>query len=228
VILVTEPNAPAGWYDDPSSPGQQRYWDGVAWTEHLAPVPPAAADSPVGPAPAPANAREPFYKKWWVWAIAVLVIAIAAAGSGGSGTTKSQQTTPVANAPAATAPAAEQTAVSQPVAEEPVAPEPAPEPPVVSMTMGQEQAVAKGESYLEMAAFSRKGLIEQLVYEDFSKADATFAVDYIKPDWNEQAAKKAQSYIDMTSFSRQGLIDQLFYEGFTGSQAKFGVKAVGY
>ncbi len=28
---------PAGWYPDPSGRGGQRYWDGVAWTEHLGP-----------------------------------------------------------------------------------------------------------------------------------------------------------------------------------------------
>jgi hypothetical protein len=26
---------PAGWYADPGQPGQQRYWDGSAWTEHV-------------------------------------------------------------------------------------------------------------------------------------------------------------------------------------------------
>jgi len=176
----------------------------------------------------PGTGKKPWFKKWWVWAIAVLMIAIAAAGSGGINTTESPQLTPAATAPAVTAPAAEQPPVSEPVAEEPVAPEPEPEPAAPSMTMGQEQAVAKGESYLDFAAFSRAGLIKQLVYEDFTKADATFAVDYIKPNWNEQAAKKAQSYIDMTSFSRQGLIDQLVYEGFTQTQAKYGAKAVGY
>ena len=30
-------DAPAGWYPDPELPGQQRYWDGLAWTEHRAP-----------------------------------------------------------------------------------------------------------------------------------------------------------------------------------------------
>jgi hypothetical protein len=111
-------------------------------------------------------------------------------------------------------------------AAQPVAPEP--EPAAPSMTMGQEQAVGKAQDYLAMSGFSRKGLINQLVYEGFSKADATFGVDYIKPNWNKQAAKKAQDYIDMSSFSRQGLIDQLVYEGFTQAQAKYGVKAVGY
>jgi hypothetical protein len=28
---------PAGWYADPERAGQQRYWDGAAWTEHRAP-----------------------------------------------------------------------------------------------------------------------------------------------------------------------------------------------
>lgn len=28
---------PANWYDDPQAPGQLRYWDGSAWTEHRAP-----------------------------------------------------------------------------------------------------------------------------------------------------------------------------------------------
>lgn len=30
--------APAGWYDDPQAPGQQRYWDGSAWTDQVQPV----------------------------------------------------------------------------------------------------------------------------------------------------------------------------------------------
>ena len=28
---------PAGWYADPDDASQQRYWDGNAWTEHVAP-----------------------------------------------------------------------------------------------------------------------------------------------------------------------------------------------
>src|SRR4051812_22143893 len=30
-------SAPAGWYPDTQTPGQQRYWDGSQWTEHTAP-----------------------------------------------------------------------------------------------------------------------------------------------------------------------------------------------
>jgi hypothetical protein len=41
--------AQPGWYPDPSGPaGQQRWWDGTRWTEHLQPAPGAA---PPGPTP---------------------------------------------------------------------------------------------------------------------------------------------------------------------------------
>ena len=78
-----------------------------------------------------------------------------------------------------------------------------------------------------MTAFSRKGLIEQLAFEGFSNADATFGADSISANWNEQAAKKAKSYLDVTSFSRSGLIEQLEFEGFTPAQAEHGVSTTG-
>lgn len=97
-----------------------------------------------------------------------------------------------------------------------------------SMTTGQENALRSAQSYLDIFAFSRQGLIEQLIYEGYSEDEATFAADNCGADWNEQAAKSAQSYIELMAFSRQGLIEQLLYEGFTQSQAEYGAKAVGY
>ena len=52
---------PAGWYDDPEQPGQQRWWDGNAWTDQRAPAgaaPAAAAGSvpPADPAAPPTGA----------------------------------------------------------------------------------------------------------------------------------------------------------------------------
>jgi hypothetical protein len=101
-----------------------------------------------------------------------------------------------------------------------------PSEPVIPME--QQQAIGKAETYISAMAFSRQGLINQLVHDGFAEADAEFAVTQIAPDWDEQAARKAQEYLSVLDFSRQGLIDQLTHDGFTGSQAEAGVGAVGF
>jgi Host cell surface-exposed lipoprotein len=107
------------------------------------------------------------------------------------------------------------------------------EPARSGETAGQENARRSAESYLEFSAFSRKGLIQQLSSEygeEFSKADAIYAVNHIDVDWNEQAAKSAKNYLDTSAFSRQALIEQLsseYGEGFTHAQAVYGVNAAG-
>ncbi len=95
-------------------------------------------------------------------------------------------------------------------------------------TTGERNAVEKAKSYLEIIAFSRKGLIEQLEYEKFLHEEAVYGADNCGADWNEQVAKKAKSYLELMAFSRGGLIEQLEYEGFTHEQAVYGVKQNGY
>ncbi|MDP5228117.1 MULTISPECIES: Ltp family lipoprotein [Arthrobacter] len=94
-------------------------------------------------------------------------------------------------------------------------------------TPGQQNAKRKAESYLNLTAFSRSGLIGQLEFEKFSAADATWAVDHLEVDWNVQAEKKAKKYLEMTSFSHAGLVDQLTFEGFTPEQAEYGATKAG-
>jgi len=55
--MTTQP----GWYDDGS--GQQRYWDGTQWTEHV------AGTTPVAPAPGmmPAGAGAPKKRRVGMW-----------------------------------------------------------------------------------------------------------------------------------------------------------------
>lgn len=105
---------------------------------------------------------------------------------------------------------------------------PAPAPTTENkQTASQKGAIQTAENYLRIKGFSRSGLIEQLKYEQFSEADATYAVDNIKIDYNEQAKKSAESYMSIKGFSRGGLIDQLKYEGFSQAQAEYGATAVG-
>jgi hypothetical protein len=95
--------------------------------------------------------------------------------------------------------------------------------------MSQQNAIRKAQDYLNYTAYSRQGLITQLVdAEQFSEDDATYAVDGLNVDWNLQAAKKAEQYLDYTAYSHGGLLNQLIDgEHFTPSQAAYGVNAAG-
>lgn len=97
-----------------------------------------------------------------------------------------------------------------------------------SITIEQRNAIRQAESYLLIMPFSRKSLIEQLKFEGYSEAVATFAVDNITVNWNEQCYKKAKDYLDIMAFSKSGLIDQLEFEGFTDEQIEHAIEKVGY
>lgn len=94
-------------------------------------------------------------------------------------------------------------------------------------TVSQQNALRTAADYLDYTAFSRTGLIKQLVFEKYSTPDANWAVDRVTVNWNEQAAKAAKDYLEYTSFSRSGLIDQLIFEGYTPAQAEYGVSKTG-
>lgn len=148
--------------------------------------------------------------------IPVLIVVVAACGATGSDADRvaelEQQVADLQNQ------AGVPTTVSRP------APTSAPES---QFTRAEENAIGSAESYLGFTAFSRSGLIDQLEFEGFTKAQATLAVDYLDVDWNRQAALSAEQYLEFSSFSRSGLIDQLVFEGFTQSQATYGVDKTG-
>ncbi len=103
--------------------------------------------------------------------------------------------------------------------------------PVVEMrepTLGEKNALETAKRYLEFTSFSYEGLIDQLKYEKYTAAEATYAAINCGADWYDQAYKTAQRYLEFTSFSREGLIDQLEYEGFTNVQAEYAANMVGY
>lgn len=183
--------------------GHQLNEDGTAWL-------------PVGPPPAPEKKKGKGKKIALGVVAAILVLGVAGAMTGGSEEPAQDQTT--VSAPADTT--TDEAPVDAPEAD--TAPE---------MTVSQENAVEKAESYIDMTGFSKEGLIDQLKFEGFSTADAEFAVNYLEDtgavDWNEEAVQKAESYLEFSSFSRSGLIEQLEYEGFTSAQAEYAADEVG-
>lgn len=82
-------------------------------------------------------------------------------------------------------------------------------------------ALNKAKDYLYFSSFSKSGLYEQLIFEEFPEDAAQFAIDNIQVDWDSQALNKAIDYLDFSSFSDQGLYDQLIFEGFSPEQAQY-------
>lgn len=82
------------------------------------------------------------------------------------------------------------------------------------LTAGQENALKQAQSYVDGQSFSKASLFDQLTseFEGYSKADATFAVNNVKVNWNKEAVEAAKSYLETSSFSKQGLIEQLSSE----------------
>lgn len=103
------------------------------------------------------------------------------------------------------------------------------EEPKPVYTVSQQAALDSANSYMRnLGGFSRQGLIDQLMYEQFSIEDATFAADTGGYDWMQSAADSAASYMkNLGGFSRGSLIDQLLFEGFTQAEAEYGVTSVG-
>ena len=162
-------------------------------------------------AKAKSKALRPWFKKkrFWVLGIIGLIVIVSVSSQGGSTTTTNSGDTNQSDQGSPSDTNAESGSDFS------------------NETASQENARESAENYLRFQSFSRSGLIDQLEFEKFSTADATYAVDAIDVDWNEQAAKKAESYLDTSSFSKQGLIDQLLFEGFSQSEAEYGVSTTG-
>ena len=167
-----------------------------------------------------AKAQRPFYKKkryWLLAAIILIVIIVVASGSGGASddhavppsnhsTQKHKGSRPDAGAPS-----------------KDVAPQ---------MTSGQENALQAGQNYVDTMPFSHDGLIRQLsskMGDGYSKADATFAANHVKVDWNAEAVEAAKNYLDTMPMSRDGLIRQLtssMGDQYTQAQAEYAADKV--
>jgi hypothetical protein len=100
-------------------------------------------------------------------------------------------------------------------------------PAYAAPTSGRDQAVRKAHEYLQVGAFSLRGLVSQLKFEGFSASDATYGASHSGANWLNEAAAKAKEYLSISAFSRSGLVAQLKFDGFTSTQALYGARAAG-
>lgn len=87
------------------------------------------------------------------------------------------------------------------------------------------QAVRAAREYLQVEAFSLKGLVKQLKYEGYSTSDATYGATHAGANWMKQAVRAAKEYLKLEAFSFSGMVQQLQFEGFTHAQAVHGARA---
>ena len=90
------------------------------------------------------------------------------------------------------------------------------------LTSSQERALRSAQNSVDLDGSSPLGLIQHLRYDEgFSKADAAYAVDHVRANWEELAVESAQGRVDGTDgYSPTSLIGHLRYEsGFTKADA---------
>ena len=89
------------------------------------------------------------------------------------------------------------------------------------------------KEYLDVMAYSKKGLIKQLSSSygsQFTEAEATYGVENCGANWYEQASRAAKEYLDVMAYSRDELIRQLsssYGSQFTYEEAVYGVEQNG-
>lgn len=157
---------------------------------------------------------KPKKSKKWLLIIGGILALFVIIGIANAGNKDAAPTAPAAVSAPTKAPAA----AKQPAAVQ---------PPASTETASQKNAARAAENYIGVMPFSRTGLIKQLEFDKYTAADAAYAADSLKADWNEQAMKKAKSYLDTMPFSHDALIKQLAFDGFTPAQAEFGTTKAG-
>jgi hypothetical protein len=68
---------PAGWYPDPAVAGAQRWWDGAAWTEHVAPLTYGPARHGLEPIDLIVPRPHTFGPRGLIWGIIAFILPMA-------------------------------------------------------------------------------------------------------------------------------------------------------
>lgn len=169
--------------------------------------------------------KKPFYKKVWFWILMVIVLffLIPTAGEDEakpkSEPAKTEVTTKQSENNKEEVSREDSTEDEEVVEEE----------PEEKVSREFQNALKSAQNYVEIMAFSEKGLYKQLTSEagEGYPADAAqYAIDNVDVDYNEQALKSAINYQDVMPMSDDALFKQLTSEAgeqFTAEQAQYAI-----
>lgn len=96
-------------------------------------------------------------------------------------------------------------------------------------TTGETNALKKAETYSSVMHMSKKRIYKQLTSEygeGFTAAEAQYAIDNIKADWNANALATAKNYQETMSMSKSAIYKQLiseYGEEFTKDEAQYAI-----
>lgn len=243
---------PAGWF--PQEDGTQRYWDGEAWTDHIAPG--VSAQAP--------DERPLWQKKRFLIPVIgvpalfmVIVLASLAAAL-----TSSSPDEPAALADESREPVATASKVAETFTMPIVTGLNLQDAQDILQSLGSyllDQQDASGEGRAQLIDSNWKVCSQEPAAGDDVPLTATIILTAVKTDEvcpgeaaaaaspttspaattpaapaapalttsQEQAVRVAESYLDYTAFSRTGLIGQLEYEGFSNADAAVAIDSLG-
>ena len=92
------------------------------------------------------------------------------------------------------------------------------------LTKEEQDALDHALELLETIAYSRNGLINQMVYEGYDEAASAAAADHTGLDWKEQALKSAREYLHYLPMSLTGVAQMLEYDLFTPEEASYALE----
>ena len=155
-------------------------------------------------------------KAKWIVGMAVLSLASCGMGVGlGAAGSSTPAPAPTAAASSSQAPVAPSNSAASPTHAAPAAPA---APAVKDVPYEYQAALTSAQSYIDMAAFSKKSLRKQLAFEKHPEASVKYAVENVNADWVAEAKESLASYQALGSLSKSELRGQLEFEGFTASE----------
>lgn len=93
----------------------------------------------------------------------------------------------------------------------------------------RQEALDCAVDFVKSRSYSYYALVDALLAEGYSSADAQYAADNCGANWNDQAVSAAQKYIaGDPELTKESLIDKLMADGFSYEQAVYGAESNGY